>query len=56
MLLLLVVLLANYGGPSHNSQAFLLQKSIKQQLSIRQFLDIKRYFCCLVLLLTSLAL
>ncbi|XP_039205638.1 polycystin-1 isoform X2 [Crotalus tigris] len=42
MLFLLVILLTNYSGPSHNSQAFLLQKSIKQQLGVRQFLDIKR--------------
>ncbi|XP_007438791.3 polycystin-1, partial [Python bivittatus] len=42
MLFLLVILLTNYGGASHNSQAFLFQKSIKQQLGIMQFLDIKR--------------
>ncbi|XP_032086824.1 polycystin-1 [Thamnophis elegans] len=42
MFFLLVILLTNYSGPSHNSQAFLLQKSIKQQLGTRQFLDIKR--------------
>ncbi|XP_063170897.1 polycystin-1 [Candoia aspera] len=42
MLFLLVILLTNYGGASPNSQAFLLQKSIKQQLGIMQFLDIKR--------------
>lgn len=47
MFFLLVILLTNYSGPSHNSQAFLLQKSIKQQLGIRQFLEIKRYFCCM---------
>ncbi|XP_026540159.1 polycystin-1 [Notechis scutatus] len=42
MFFLLVILLTNYSGPSHNSQAFLLQKSIKQQLGTTQFLDIKR--------------
>ncbi|XP_053221798.1 polycystin-1 isoform X2 [Podarcis raffonei] len=42
MLFLLATLLTNYGDASHNSRAFLLQSSIKQQLGSEQFLRIKR--------------
>uniref|UniRef100_A0A8C8S7J6 Polycystin 1, transient receptor potential channel interacting n=1 Tax=Pelusios castaneus TaxID=367368 RepID=A0A8C8S7J6_9SAUR len=42
MLFLLVTLLTNYGDASRNSQAFLLQSSIKQQLGSEEFLLIKR--------------
>ncbi|XP_066496885.1 polycystin-1 isoform X2 [Tiliqua scincoides] len=42
MLFLLVILLTNYGDASHNSRAFLLQSSIRQQLDCEQFLRIKR--------------
>ncbi|KAH0631741.1 hypothetical protein JD844_019498 [Phrynosoma platyrhinos] len=42
MLFLLAILLINYGDASQHSRAFLLQKSIKQQLGAEQFLSIKR--------------
>ncbi|XP_059572446.1 polycystin-1 isoform X2 [Alligator mississippiensis] len=42
MLFLLVNLLTSYGDASRNSQAFLLQSSIKQQLGSEDFLCIKR--------------
>uniref|UniRef100_A0A7M4F3Z7 Polycystin 1, transient receptor potential channel interacting n=1 Tax=Crocodylus porosus TaxID=8502 RepID=A0A7M4F3Z7_CROPO len=42
MLFLLVNLLTSYGDVSRNSQAFLLQSSIKQQLGSEDFLCIKR--------------
>ncbi|XP_044308534.1 polycystin-1 isoform X2 [Varanus komodoensis] len=42
MLLLLVILLANYGEPSQSSRAFLLQSSVKRQLRSEEFLRIQR--------------
>ncbi|XP_072838441.2 polycystin-1 [Pogona vitticeps] len=42
MLFLLAVLLTAYGDASQHSRAFLLQKSIKQQLGSEQFLGIQR--------------
>lgn len=42
MLFFLVVLLTNYGDSSVNSSAYLLQRSIKQELASPRFLQIKR--------------
>ncbi|XP_048348686.1 polycystin-1 [Sphaerodactylus townsendi] len=42
MLFLLATLLTNYGDTSFNSRAFLLQSSVKQQMSSDQFLRVKR--------------
>ncbi|XP_063790969.1 polycystin-1 isoform X2 [Pseudophryne corroboree] len=42
MLFFLVVLLTNYGDPSVNSSAYLLQRSVRQELGGQRFLHIRR--------------